>query len=123
MKLSEEFEEASISFEKIDDDKKTDIMILDKSKLKCYDFSGNEIFSYEHLDYTYKSVNYFYDTDGAYFVLSTVGGEIHLVPSGTKAIAKKIKGTGIPLVYDLFKDGKKYVMVSEDKTLKCVLLK
>jgi hypothetical protein len=123
VKLSEEFEEATISFEKIDDDKKTDIMILDKSKLKCYDFSGNEIFSYENLDYTYKTVDYFYDTDGAYFVLSTVGGEVHLVPSGTKAIAKKIKGTGIPLVYDLFKDGKKYLLVAEDKTLKCVLLK
>lgn len=123
VKLSEEFEEATCSFEKIDDDKKTDIMILEKSKLKCYDFSGNELFSYENLDYTYKSVSYFYDTDGAYFVLSTVGGEVHLVPSGTKAIAKKIKGTGTPLVYDLFKDGKKYVLVSEEKTLKCVLLK
>ncbi len=123
VKLSEEFEETSVSFEKIDDDKKTDIMILEKSKLKCYDFSGNEIFAYENLDYTYKSVSYFYDTDGAYFVLSTVGGEVHLIPSGTKAIAKKIKGTGTPLVCDLFKDGKKYVMVSEDKLLKCVLLK
>ena len=123
VKLSEEFEEASISFEKIDDDKKTDIMILEKSKLKCYDFSGNELFAYENLDYTYKSVDYFYDTDGAYFVLSTIGGEVHLVPSGTKTIAKKIKGTGTPLVYDLFKDGRKYVLVSEDKTLKCVLLK
>jgi hypothetical protein len=123
VKLSEEFEDATYSFEKIDDDKKTDIMILEKSKLKCYDFSGNELFSYENLDYTYKSVSYFYDADGAYFVLSTVGGEVHLVPSGTKTIAKKIKGTGTPLVYDLFKDGKKYVLVSEDKTLKCVLLK
>ncbi len=123
VKLGEEFEEATYNFEKIDDDKKTDILILEKSKLKCYDFSGNELFSYENSDYSYKSVSYFYDTDGAYFVMSTIGGEIHLVPSGTKTITKKIKGTGIPLVYDLFKDGKKYVMVSEDKTLKCVLLK
>lgn len=122
-KLGEEFEEATYSFEKIDDDKKTDIMILDKSKLICYDFSANELFSYENTDYTYKAASYFYDTDGAYFVLSTVGGEVHLIPSSTKAITKKIKGTGIPLVYDLFKDGKKYVIVSEDKLLKCVLLK
>lgn len=98
-------------------------MILDKSKLICYDFSANELFSYENTDYTYKAASYFYDTDGAYFVLSTVGGEVHLIPSSTKAITKKIKGTGIPLVYDLFKDGKKYVIVSEDKLLKCVLLK
>jgi hypothetical protein len=122
-KLSEEFEEATYSFEKIDDDKKTDIMILDRSKLKCYDFSGNELFSYENLDYTYRTATYFYDTDGAYFVLSTVGGEVHLVPAGTKSISKKIKGTGVPLVSDLFKDGKKYVLIPEDKTLKCVLLK
>jgi hypothetical protein len=123
VKLSEEFEEATYSFEKIDDDKKTDIMILEKSKLKCYDFSGNELFSYENLDYTYKSASYFYDTDGAFFVLSTIGGEVHLIPASTKTISKKIKGTGTPLVYDLFKDGKKYLLVSEDKTLKCVLLK
>lgn len=122
-KLSEEFEEASYSFERIDDDKKTDIIILDKSKLKCYDFSGNELFSYENLDYTYKNASYFYDTDGAYFVLSTIGGEVHLVPASTKTILKKIKGNGIPLVYDLFKDGKKYLLLSEGQTLKCVLLK
>ena len=122
-KLSDEFEEASYSFDKIDDDKKTDIMILEKSKLKCYDFAGNELFAFENLDYTYKSVNYFFDTDGAYFVLSTIGGEVHLVPAATKTVSKKIKGTGTPLVYDLFKDGKKYLLVSEDRMLKCVLLK
>ena len=119
----EEFEDAIYSFDRIDDDKKTDIMILERSKLKCYDFSGNELFAYENADYTYKTVNYFYDSDGAYFVLSTIGGEVHLVPSATKTISKKIKGTGTPMVYDLFKDGKKYLLVSEDKTLKCVLLK
>ena len=123
IKLQEEFEEATYSFDKIDDDKKTDIMILEKSKLKCYDFAGNELFAYENSDYTYKSVNYFYDTDGAYFVLSTIGGEIHLIPAATKTISKKIKGTGTPMVYDLFKDGKKYLLVAEDKMLKCVLLK
>lgn len=122
-KLSDEFEEASYSFDKIDDDKKTDIMILEKSKLKCYDFAGNELFAYENLDYTYKSAEYFFDTDGAYFVLSTIGGEVHLVPAATKTVSKKIKGTGTPLVYDLFKDGKKYLLVAEDKMLKCVLLK
>ena len=123
VKLPEEFEDASFSFEKIDDDKKTDIMILEKSKLKCYDFSGNELFAYENPDYTYKSASYFYDTDGAYFVLSTIAGEVHLVPAATKVITKKIKGTGTPLVFDLFKDGKKYLLVTEGKTLKCVLLK
>lgn len=122
-KLSDEFEEVSYSFEKIDDDKKTDIMVLDKSKLKCYDLAGNELFAFENLDYTYKSADYFYDTDGAYFVLGAIGGEVHLVPASAKTVSKKIQGTGIPLVYDLFKDGKKYLLVSEDKMLKCVLLK
>lgn len=123
VKLSAEFEEATYGFEKVDDDKKTDIMVLEKSRLKCYDFSGNELFSYENQDYIYKSAIYFYDIDGAYFVLSTISGEVHLVSAATKAISKKIKGTGTPMVYDLFKDGKKYLLVPEDKTLKCVLLK
>lgn len=123
VKLPDEFIEASYGFEKIDDDKKTDIMILNKSLLKCYDLSGNELFAYENLDYTYKGASYFYDTDGAYFILSTIGGEVHLVPAASKSITKKIKGGGTPFVYDLFKDGKKYLLVSEDKMLKCVLLK
>ena len=123
VKLSEEFVDVTYSFERVDDDKKTDILVLEKSKLKCYDFAGNELFAYENTDYNYETVNYFYDIDGAYFVLSTINGEVHLVPSATKKITKKIKGSGIPVVYDLFKDGKKYLLVSDDKTLKCVLLK
>lgn len=123
VKLNGEFEETSYSFDWIDDDKKPDIMILDRSKLKCFDLAGNELFGYENPDYTYKTVSYFYDTDGSYFLLGTLGGEVHLIPAGTKTIAKKIKGNGIPLVFDLFKDGKKYLLISDETALKCVLLK
>jgi len=123
VKLPEEFEEASYTFDWIDDDKKPDIMILDHSKVKCYDLSGNELFSYENPDVTYKNAVYFYDTEGAYFLLSTIGGEIHMIPAGSKTASKKIKGDGIPLVHDLFKDGKRYLLVSEGTLLKCVLLK
>jgi hypothetical protein len=123
VKLAGEFENAIYSFDWIDDDKKPDIMILDRSKLTCYDFAGNELFVYESEDYTYKNAVYFYDTDGAYFLLNTLAGEIHMIPAGTKSITKKIKGDGIPFVFDLFKDGKKYLLVCDGATFKCVLLK
>lgn len=123
VKAGSDFESAEYFFELIDDDKKTDIVVLDKTKLICYDFTGNELFRYETADETYKRAQYFYDADGAYFLLMNVNDEIHILEASTKKITKKIKGNTTPLVFDLFKDGKKYLLVSEGNLIKCVLIK
>jgi hypothetical protein len=123
VKVGSDFESADYSFELIDDDKKMDIVILDKTKLICYDLTGNELFRYESTDETYKSCQFLYDSDGAYFILTNANDEIHILEASTKKITKKIKGNNTPLVYDLFKDGKKYLMVSEGNLMKCVLIK
>lgn len=123
IKLGAEFEQAKNYFELIDDDKKTDIVILDKSKLLCYDFSGNEIFRFESETGSYSDASYYFDEEGAYFLLNSVNGEIHILQVADKKITGKIKGNGKPFIKDLFKDGKKYLIVSENNRLKCVLFK
>lgn len=124
VKLGANFDEASCFFELIDDDKKMDIVIVDKSKLICYDLSGNELFRYESAsDAAYTGGQYYFDADGAYFILNNSINEVHVIEAYQKKIIKNIKGNGTPLVYDLFKDGKKYLMVSDNNLLKCVLLK
>ena len=50
VKAGADFDNGSYFFELIDDDKKTDLVISDKSKVLCYDFSGNELFRYESED-------------------------------------------------------------------------
>lgn len=121
-KLGADFENANYYFELIDDDKKMDIVVVDKSKLICYDLTGNELLRFEN-DESYKRARYFYDSESAYFLLTNNNDEIHLLDVAIKKIIKKIKGNGEPLVYDLFKEGKKYLLVPEGKFLKCVLLK
>lgn len=122
VKLNEEFENAYINYDLVDDDKKTDIIILTKTNLSCYDVSGNKLFSYTGNETDFTHVNYFFDSDGTYFILNNKN-EIQVIDVSTKSIAKKFNGTTDPLVFDLFKDGKKYILVSEGNTLKCVSLK
>lgn len=122
-KLNTDFENPSYYFELIDDDKKTDIVIVDKTKLACYDLMGNELFKHETSDEGFVGATYYFDTDGMYFLINTINGNLEIVQAGLKKVVKRIKGTGKPLVFDLFKDGKKYLLVSDNSTLKCVLLK
>jgi hypothetical protein len=123
VKLGKEFEEPKLIFDLVDDDKKTDLILMDRTKLSCYDLSGNELFAYESNGVEFTDVTYFFDTDGAYFILNTASNEIHVVAASTKASAKKLKATTQPMISDLFKDGKKYILVADGRTLKCVLLK
>lgn len=124
VKLGSDFESATCFFELIDDDKKPDIVVIDKAKVLCYDFSGNELFRFESIsDASYNGGQYYFDSDDAYFILTNSINEIHVVQASQKKIIKNIKGDGKPLVYDLFRDGKKYIIVSEGNFLKCVLLK
>lgn len=122
-KLNADFENPSYFFELIDDDKKTDIVIIDKSKLVCYDLMGNELFRHETADEAFTTGTYYYDTDGMYFFINTINGNLEIVQAGLKKVVKRIRASGKPLVFDLFKDGKKYLLVTDNNTLKCVLLK
>lgn len=123
VKINAEFENSSYFFELIDDDKKMDIVVMDKSKLLCYDFSGNELFRYENQDENYLGAQYYYDSEGAYFILNNANNQIHIVQVSTKKVTKTISGSGNTSVCELFKDGKKYLLVADGKVLKCVLLK
>lgn len=123
IKLNSDFENADYFFELIDDDKKTDIVIIDKTKVVCYDFTGNELFRYEGNDAAFTGGKYYYDADGAYFILNNSINEIQILQASQKKIIKSIKGNGVPLIYELFRDGKKYLLISENNLLKCVLLK
>jgi outer membrane protein assembly factor BamB len=121
VKLNSDFEEASCYFDLVDDDKKTDAIIMDKGLLKCYALDGTELFNYAG-EGGFKSVDYFYDTDGAYFIIST-HEEVQVLDASTKMISKKFRATGAPLLTNLFGDGKKYIIVSEGTILKCVLMR
>lgn len=123
LKLGADFESPEYFFELIDDDKKTDLVVLDRNKLICYDFSGTEIFRYESDEAGYNSARYYFDDEGASFVLNSVNGEIHVLNISQKKVTKKIKGTTTPLVCDLFRDGKRYLLAGDGKSLKCVIFK
>lgn len=123
LKLGADFESPQHFYELIDDDKKTDIVILDKKKLICYDFTGVELFRFESEEEAYTCASYHYDDEGATFLLNSVNGQIHVLNVSDKKVTKKISGTSEPLLCDLFKDGKKYIVAGDGKELKCVLLK
>jgi len=82
-----------------------DIILFDKTKLRCYDLAANVLFS---LDSTVplKGVTYYFDSEGSYFILNTVDNEIRVISASDSKVLKKFKVSGEPLVYDLFKEGK-----------------
>lgn len=123
IKVNKEFESGTISFNLVDDDKKIDIMVLDKWSFSCFDLSGNVVFPGAESDAELQTLNYYFDADGAYFVVNAISGEIRVISASTGAVTKKIKATGEPLIFDLFKDGKKYLLAADGNNLKCVLLK
>lgn len=123
IKLGDEFENASVKFDLIDDDKKTDMIVLDKTRFKCYDLAGNIIFTGTESPVEYTGVNYYYDSEGSFFILNTVQNEVQLIQASGQLSLKKFSGSTEPLIYDLFKDGKKYFILGDGNTLKCILLR
>lgn len=122
LKLDTDLEEARYAFDMVDDDKKPDLILVDKNRLLCYDLTGNLIYEWTGAEEQFSLVNYFYDADGAYFILST-GEQLEVLNVSTKTVVKKFKTSGPPVISDLFRDGKKYILAAEGKTLKCVILK
>jgi outer membrane protein assembly factor BamB len=121
VKLNSDFEQALCYFDLVDDDKKTDAIIIDNDLLKCYTLDGMELFNYSS-EGGFKDVSYFYDSEGAYFVINTAE-EVQILDASNKKISKKFRATGLPLVSNLFNDGKKYVLVADHNVLKCVLVR
>jgi hypothetical protein len=49
--------------------------------------------------------------------------EVQVIEVSTKKISRKFFASSPPLIADLFKDGKKYLLAADGRVLKCVLLR
>jgi hypothetical protein len=123
VKLGNDFEEARVGFDLIDDDKKTDILIASKTGAYVFDLNGNRLFSYVEENTGFKNLTFQMDVDNTIFLANNeVGKEIELVSPLTAKLKNKYPATKDPLVMDLFRDGKKYILLVNGMNLGCVML-
>jgi hypothetical protein len=121
VKLNAETEHASLSFQQLDDNRSTDLLLCVGTRAMAYDFSGNLIFEKEtnlHLD----AASYLSDeSHSLLFVFSAEAGKVicfDLLHSNEI----KVDGTAAPLVKDLFKDNKQFMLVPKGRELACIPL-
>ncbi|MGZ3932571.1 MAG: hypothetical protein ACXVP0_14920, partial [Bacteroidia bacterium] len=123
IKLSDDFESARINFDLVDDDKKTDLLIAGSSGLYVYDFAGIRLLGMKEEGAEFSRLDYMMDVDRSMFLATDAAKHELLVidPQRTK-IKNRYPATQLPLVLDVFRDGKKYLVIVNSRTLGCVMV-
>ncbi len=123
VKLSNDFEEANVSFDLIDDDKKTDILIAAKTGAFVFDFAGNRMFNYTAENAEFKDLIFQMDVENTLFLANNIiTNEVNVINPSTAVLKNKYPASQKPLMMDVFKDGKKYLLLINNKTMSCVML-
>jgi hypothetical protein len=119
IKLDTETENAEVKFKLIDDNRSMDLMLTKNTSIWSYNFSGNLITeTNSHLEL--KESDFYKDESHSfYYSLSADQQEITLNDVLNQK-TKSLKGTLMPYITNLFKDNKKYLILSNGAQLSCV---
>jgi hypothetical protein len=121
IKLNTETENTEVKFRLIDDNRSMDLMFTKNSSIWSYNFSGNLI-SETNSNLELKESDFYKDESHSfYYSLSADQQEITLNDVLNQK-TKSLKGTLMPYITNLFKDNKKYLILSNGAQLSCVAI-
>lgn len=121
IRLGDEMEQARVSFDLVDDDKKTDMLIASAAGAYVYDLAGIRLLGFHNEESSFNDLEYMMDLDRSMFIACNYEKKEALL---IDPLSGKVKGkhtaTQRPLVLDIFREGKKYLVMVNGATLSCV---
>lgn len=121
VKLNAEIDGADVCFSLVDDNRSMDLIITKDNSLLAYNFSGNLIVEKNAAVHLRKTNYYSDESHSLFYSLSEDQREI-LIFDQLKSKTGTFKATALPLISNLFKDNKKYLIITNGRQLNCVLL-
>ncbi len=121
VKLNNEMAHAGLAFNLVDDNRNMDLIISHANKVMAFNFSGNLI-SEKNSDENLSCADYFSDESHAlYYALNESHSDLYLFDQINNK-TRKLSAGSMPLISNLFKDNKNYLLFPNGKQMTCVLL-
>jgi hypothetical protein len=121
IKLKPNIENASVDFMLVDGNRSMDMIVTKDKIFRAYNLTGNLILEGTSA-FDLSETNYYGDeSHSVFYSLSADKTELSVFDQ-IKSRTKTFKATALPLVSNLFKDNKKYMIITNGSQLTCVLV-
>jgi hypothetical protein len=122
-KSSESLEVPTVLYCDFDKNSVTNIVLFHKNLLEVYDPSGMKIFEQNNNDgFSAGAAGFFRNDSRVFLFVIDNKNENVLIANTDQKSVKKLKGNMLPLITDLFNDGKLYGLIVNGNTLRCFKL-
>ncbi len=121
IKLNSEVENAAVNFCLVDDNRSMDLVLTKNSSVMAYSFSGNLIAEKNSFLNLGRSDFFSDESHSVFYSLSEEQKDL-VVSDQIKGTTRVFPATALPLTSNLFKDNKKYLIITNGKQLNCVAL-
>ena len=112
-------EQRALVFNLIDENPNMDMLITTNEQLGAFNLNGNKLFE-KNNDKGFSSADYYSDGSSSfYFGFSAMRNELVLFDQ-LKSTTKPLKASAGPLIFDLFKDNKTYLIYPDRAQLNCL---
>lgn len=122
LKLGDNLNDFFTSFKHLNDDSQNDIVCYGNGAIFGYDLFSNKLFEFFNNNAVYKSVDVVNVINNKLIVtFDEINHKVEIL-NNTKVIKEYINVTKTPLIVDLYKNGKYYLLLSENNKINCVEL-
>lgn len=121
VKVGSNLDSANVVYSKVDDNRSVDMIITKGPSVKAFDFSGSLLLENTGEVTLKQSILYKDESDALLFSYSVANSSIELFNLFDQT-QKTISAGTMPLISNLFKDNKKYMIFGNGKYLTCVLI-
>lgn len=123
IKLGDELNGFDFSFDLLNDDKQTDVILFGDGAIYAYDLFSEKLLDSFNSQAVYRDAVLVYSESSQCMIgFDDAGKKLDFIDLNGK-LMYSVKGvTNKPLVADLYKDGKKYLIVTQRNRINCMLL-
>lgn len=121
VKLNADIEDAHSNFALVDDNRSMDLIVTKGKIFRAYNFTGN-IITEQTNAFSLSETKYYHDESHSVFYSLSEDKKELAVFNQINNRTKTFKATALPLISNLFKDNKKYLIITNGAQLTCVMI-